>query len=119
MKAGVGRRKSCGPVEASARLAQAHAYLETARLISDEEDTPASRDFNHVAAGNAVLAAIAASDAICCGLLGVRARGQDHREAIDLLHQVRLGTGTEAARERRASSLSRALATALDLKGSP
>jgi len=38
-----------------------------------------------VAAGNAVLAGIAASDAICCVRLGCRHRGEDHRGATELL----------------------------------
>ena len=48
--------------------------------------------------------------------LGERSRGQDHRDAVELLAQVRLGAGTEASQARRARDLSRALATALDLK---
>jgi len=38
-----------------------------------------------VAAGLAVLAGIAASDAICCARLRSRHRGDDHRKAADLL----------------------------------
>lgn len=41
-----------------------------------------------VAAALAVLAGIAASDAVCCAALGQRSRGQDHRQAIALLSQV-------------------------------
>lgn len=41
--------------------------------------------FANVTAGLAVLAGIAASDAICCARLGRRHRGDDHRGAIDLL----------------------------------
>ena len=78
--------------------------------------SPGNLNFNHVAAGNAVLAAIAASDALCCGLAGERSRGQDHRDAVALLKQVRFGTGTGEVQARRARDLARALATALDLK---
>lgn len=35
-----------------------------------------------------VLAGIAASDAACCAALGRRSRGQDHRQAIDLVQQA-------------------------------
>lgn len=35
-----------------------------------------------------MLAGIAASDAACCARLGVRARGQPHPEAVDLLGTV-------------------------------
>lgn len=56
-------------------------YLDIAQLPAGEQDD-ASRN---VAAGNAVLAGIAAADAICCVHLGKRSRGQDHREAVSLL----------------------------------
>jgi hypothetical protein len=81
-----------------------------------ETARPADYDYNHVAAGLAVLAAIAASDALCCRLLGERARGQNHREAIELLGTVRFGAGDETARARRARTLAGSLGTALDLK---
>jgi hypothetical protein len=41
-----------------------------------------------VATGNAVLAAIAAADAICCAVAGMRYRGVDHRRAADHLERV-------------------------------
>jgi len=56
------RTISCGTREARQRLRSAHAYLEAAELIlADNRD-----EFASVAAGNAILAGIAASDAICC-----------------------------------------------------
>lgn len=58
-----------------------------------------------VATGNAVLAAIAAADAICCAAAGERSRGQDHSAASDLLRRV---TGDD--------SLASLLDDALDLK---
>lgn len=64
----------------------------------------------------AVLAAIAASDALCGRLLGERARGQDHRDAVDLLATVRFGEGNPAAQAKRARELAAALATVLDFK---
>lgn len=87
---------------------------DVARLIRGDADKPEDINFNHVAAGNAVLAAIAASHAVCCRLLGERSRGQDHRDAIALLEQVRFGpartvsrAGTcEKARWRRSQILS-------------
>jgi hypothetical protein len=85
-------------------------------MISSEKDSPEDYNFNHVAAGVAVLAAIAASDALCCRLLGERSRSQDHRDAVDLVATVRFGAGDEKVRERRSRDLADALATALDLK---
>ena len=113
MSAGRGRRRPCTVVEARALLANARAYLETATLVRTEPRA----GFDHVAVGTAVLAAIAASDAICCRALGERARGQDHHEAVELLSQVRFGAGGLDAQARRATELARALETALDLKG--
>jgi hypothetical protein len=106
-----GRRRPCTPADARIRAAHARAYLETAKLIHSEANKPDDVNFNHVAAGNTVLAAIAASDALCCKLLGERSRGQDHREAVGLLEQVRFGEGTAATQARRARHLARALAT--------
>ena len=110
------RRQQCGPQEALSRYRQAATYLEVARAVASESERPEDYDYNHVAAGLAVLAAIAASDALCCRLLGERSRGHDHREAIELVASVRFGEGDERARGRRANSIARNLATALDLK---
>jgi hypothetical protein len=84
------RQPTCGPAEARARAAVARRYLEVAELTADEDDAPAWRN---VAVGNAVLAGIAASDALCCARLGRRSRDADHRAAVDLLTEVdqRLG----------------------------
>ncbi len=70
MTASRGRRRPCTPADARTRVAHARAYLETAKLVRSETNRPDDVNFNHVAAGNAVLAAIAASDALCCKLLG-------------------------------------------------
>ena len=113
---GRARRRQCTAEDARTRAAHARAYLDVAKLIRGDADKPEDLSFNHVAAGNAVLAAIAASDALCCRLLGERSRGQEHRDAVALLEQVRFGTGTDEAQARRACDLARALATALDLK---
>lgn len=113
---GRARRRPCSAGDARTRAAQARAYLDVAKLIRGDAGKPEDLSFSHVAAGNAVLAAIAASDAVCCRLLGERSRGQDHRDAIALLEQVRFGPGPDSAQARRARDLARALATALDLK---
>lgn len=110
------RRRPCTAGEARALCGNAVAYLETAELVRTDGARPEDFNFNHVAAGVAVLAAIAASDALCCTLLGERARGPDHRQAIALLATIRFGDGPPAARARQARELAAALATALDLK---
>jgi len=59
--------------------------LETAELVLVEEHR---QEFSNVAAGLAVLAGVAASDAICCTRLGRHHRGQDHRDATSLLEEA-------------------------------
>lgn len=67
------------------RAKVARSYLDVAELAATDERDVA----RNVAAGNAVLAAVAASDAICCFRVGRRSRGDDHRSAISLLRKVR------------------------------
>lgn len=82
-------------------MRQAQAFLEVAQMVATEKDTSDDEYFNHVAAGVAVLAVIAASDALCCHFLRERSRGQSHREAIDVLATVRFGSGGEDVRAAR------------------
>jgi len=63
-------------------------------------------EFLSVAAGDAVLAGIAASDAICCARLGCCHRGEDHRGATALLKTATLD----------GDRLARVLARLLDIK---
>ena len=80
------RTQSCDRSDALTRLAQSESFLLAAELI--------------VAASLAVLAGIAASDAACCARLGVRARGQAHTEAVDLLGTVE-PRGADMAKDLR------------------
>ncbi|WP_051400137.1 hypothetical protein [Haloechinothrix halophila] len=68
--------------------------------VDDEVATP------NVAAALAVLAGIAASDAICCASLHERPRGQDHRQAVDLLSSI----------EPNGKTIGRHLGRLLDIK---
>ena len=86
-----------GPEEAAARLRTARAYLETAGLAASER----REGFSNVTAGLAVLAGIAASDAICCVRLGRYHRGDDHRQAADLLKTATPDGGELAVRLER------------------
>lgn len=74
-----------------ARIALAHAYARVAKaeLHSVEH---ASRS---VSAGNAVLAAIAASNVLCIIHLGLRSGSTNHSDAVELLREF----DTEAARD--------------------
>jgi hypothetical protein len=75
------RTVECTIREARQRLSTARAYLEAAELILGDE----RREFSGVAAGNAVLVGISAADAICGKGLKKCFRGEDHRQAAELL----------------------------------
>jgi hypothetical protein len=77
-----GRTQSGGPEQARIRLRTARAYLEVADLVIEEQGRS---EMPGVAAGLAVLAGIAGSDAICAIRLGEIHRGDDHRGASALL----------------------------------
>jgi len=79
------RHEPCGRAEAAGRLAQADAYLVAARLVVEDDTDVANPG---VAGALAVLAGIAAADAACCARLMARARGQDHRDASNLVATV-------------------------------
>jgi hypothetical protein len=76
------RRGTCGKTEARVRFSAACAYVEVAELVLVE---PTRGEFLNVSAGLAVLAGIAASDSICCIRIGQIHRGQDHKDAAELL----------------------------------
>ena len=91
-----GRLVACTPGECRARRDQAHAFLEVAELVLTEDRREA-----HVSAALAVLAGIAAADAICGFSLGKWSRGQDHNQAVDLLGDVALRDTTLPTKLRR------------------
>ncbi|WP_432519928.1 HEPN domain-containing protein [Kineococcus sp. SYSU DK006] len=93
-----GRTSDCSPSEGRVRLEQARAFLEVAELVLEESDDGLATP--QVAASPAVLCGIAASDAVCCSRLGRRSRGQDHRQAVDLLATV-LPDGPAMAKDLR------------------
>ena len=89
------RVQSCTKAQAAARLGQARKHLEVAELVASEASSAGSAN---AATSSAVLAGIAASDAVCCHVLGKRSRSEDHRDAVDLLKQVTPG-GRQAAND--------------------
>ncbi|HMM95828.1 hypothetical protein [Phycicoccus sp.] len=91
-----GRVVACTPAECRARRDQARAFLEVAELVLTEDRREA-----HVAAALAVLAGIAAADAICGLSLGKWSRGQDHHQAVELLGDVALRDPTLPSKLRR------------------
>jgi hypothetical protein len=80
----VDRTQICGGQQARIRLRHAMLYMQVAEVALSEE----SAEHATVATGNAVLAGIAAADAICCAVSGTRYRGLDHRRAADHLEHV-------------------------------
>ncbi len=106
----------CSLRDAKTRLRLTESYQEVAEAVLTDKGRPADLNYDHVAGGLAVLAAIAASDAICCGVLGFRSRGQDHREAVGVLASAAFGPETEEERSRRARNASKVLAQVLSEK---
>jgi hypothetical protein len=84
-RAGVARTRAATVDDARTRLRSAVAYLDVAELVLDDKDR---LEMPGVAAGLAVLAGIAGSDAICARRLGAIHRGDDHRAASTLLKQA-------------------------------
>ena len=75
--------RTASPAEGRGRLRVAATYLEVAELIEVEDGAAIN-----VCVGVAVLAGIAAADAICSAGLGERHAGADHRGAARLLGRV-------------------------------
>lgn len=80
----VPKAKPCSGAEAAQRLRQAQKFADHAELESDSEDGPT----RSAAVSNAVLAGIAAVDALCCKRLGLRSNSSDHTDALVLVRQV-------------------------------
>jgi hypothetical protein len=76
------RTARCSATDARLRLRTAQAYMQVAAAVADE---PHSDEYRNVATGLAVLAGIAAADAVCGLRLGVIHRGDDHHGAIELI----------------------------------
>lgn len=92
-----GKTAECDRADADTRLRQAESFLLVADMVLGEPDE-SSLALTSVATSLAVLAGIAAADAVCCASLGRRARGQAHAEAVDLVRTVRPG-GVAMARD--------------------
>lgn len=88
-----GRRQPCTPADARARLVDADAFLEAATVATNPD----------VIATNAIHAAIAAGDAICCVALRERSADGKHTAAVELLTQVdqQLGAALGRALSRK------------------
>jgi hypothetical protein len=83
--AGPGRTTPATSGSTRVRLLTPQAYLEVADLVLDDKERV---EMPGVTAGLAVLAGIAASDAICARRLGAIHRGEDHRGAVAMLQEA-------------------------------
>jgi hypothetical protein len=79
------RTRAATVADGRIRLRTAQAYLDVAELALTETERDA---FVTVSAGTAVLAGIAAADAICAIRLTRIHRGEDHRGAAELLREA-------------------------------
>lgn len=77
------RRKRVDRAFARGRRQRAHGFLEAARAIAATDHADAN-----ACVSNAVLAGIAAGDAICAAALGEISVSQHHGDAADLLASV-------------------------------
>lgn len=75
-----GRTRPMSLADARSRAESARRFLEVAR-----ETQTLHEDWTDVMASNAVLAGIAASDAICGCVLRLASSGEDHAQAVELL----------------------------------
>lgn len=90
------RTQPCELSHAKVRLEHARSFANVAELVGAEWDDELATP--SVAAALAVLSGIAAADAVCCKELRMRSRGQDHRQACDLLGTIQ-PDGREMARD--------------------
>ena len=102
MTRGGRRRRPCDGRDTASRVREAesfaaHAMIDPFSEIGEDRST---------AVANAVMAGIAAADAICCKTLGEHSASPDHKHALEMLREVP-GIGAEAANR---------LGTLIDLK---
>ena len=87
MAKSTGRRVPCNQREREGRLEKAKQFAHAAETLGVlDADEPALIDARVTLW---VLTGIAASDVICCALLGEHAQGDGHDEAVPLLRSVR------------------------------
>ncbi len=105
-----GRRAAMDANAVRERARHARGQFAMAELALDDSGIDGAEN---VAGSAAVLAGIAAADAICGYVLGVRSSGQDHREAGELLAEA---TGSDS---RAPSHLRRLLAAKTETQYTP
>ena len=82
------RTSSMNAVAVAARRSHAQSYLSAADLVVELGDDADIDAIANVVGSLAVLAGIAAADAICGRALGVKSSSESHADAVDLLAKV-------------------------------
>lgn len=77
------KTRVCTKTVRDGRLRKARQFLDSALAVNDLSDGQSEISDAYVTL--CVHAGIAASDVICCALLGEHATGENHNEAVDLL----------------------------------
>lgn len=83
------------------RAEHARSFLAAADLVLDLGQDAGVVSVNNLIGSLAVLAGIAAADAICGSALGERAAGENHQEAVALLRRVSAVGDNSAAQPKR------------------
>jgi len=77
--------------EVRTRAQHAHAFLTAADLVADLGHDAGIADLGNTIGSLAVLAGIAAADAICGAALGERSAGHNHGDAVNMLRRTEPG----------------------------
>lgn len=93
------RRKKMTTADVLARQSHAHAFLDSARLVAEFGAEASADPLGNTVASLAVLAGIAASDAIFGAEVGELA-GENHADAVKLLRQATPGKSSAAQLQR-------------------
>lgn len=94
------RRRPMTRAEVTTRQQHAHAFAVAAELVSSLGHDAGMTQLGNTVASLAVLSGISAGDAICGAVLGERAAGESHAEAVDLLRRATPGTNYAAQLKR-------------------
>ncbi len=84
MTRGGPRRRPCDGTDAASRVREAETFAAHAE-VDPFSEVPEDRS---TAVSIAVMAGVAAADAICCKALGEHSAGPDHKDAVDMLKEV-------------------------------
>ena len=85
------RTRAMTRAEVQVRAQHAHSFIQAADLVDQLGEEAGIPQIGNTIASLAVLAGIAASDAMCGAILGTRAAGEGHSEAVDLLRSTEPG----------------------------